>query len=67
MPESGNRSQALATALAEEFARCGVRHVAAGSGSRSTPLLLALDAVPSIRIWTHLDERCAGFFALGLA
>ena len=22
---------------------------------------------PAIRVWTHVDERCAGFFALGIA
>jgi 2-succinyl-5-enolpyruvyl-6-hydroxy-3-cyclohexene-1-carboxylate synthase len=51
----------------EELGRSGVRDVVVCPGSRSAPLALALGADPSIRTWLHLDERAAGFFALGLA
>jgi 2-succinyl-5-enolpyruvyl-6-hydroxy-3-cyclohexene-1-carboxylate synthase len=62
-----NRNTALASALAEELARCGVEHACVAPGSRSAPLALALWNEPGIRVWSHVDERCAGFFALGIA
>ena len=36
-------------------------------GSRSTPLAYAFAATPNINIYRQVDERSAGFFALGLA
>ena len=62
-----NRNTALASALAEELARAGVRHACVSPGSRSAPLALALWHEPGIRVWSQVDERCAGFFALGIA
>lgn len=57
----------LLRALAQELARCGVRHAVTSPGSRNSPLLLALAAEPGLRSWSHIDERAAGFFALGVA
>src|SRR5262249_1396911 len=53
--------------LVDELARAGVRHACIAPGSRSPPIRMALGSDPAVRVWTHIDERAAGFFALGLA
>ena len=57
-----------ARALVQELVRAGVGHAVAAPGSRSAPLALACaEAAPALRTWSILDERSAGFFALGLS
>lgn len=53
-------------AFTDELARGGVGHVCIAPGSRSTPLVMACAREDRIQTWVHMDERCAGFFALGL-
>ena len=54
-----------ARAIFETLAECGVEEVEIAPGSRSAPLVLAARTLPGMKIRVHLDERCAGFFALG--
>jgi 2-succinyl-5-enolpyruvyl-6-hydroxy-3-cyclohexene-1-carboxylate synthase len=49
------------------LAESGIRDVVVSPGSRSTPLALAAARTLGLRAWPIVDERSAGFFALGLA
>ena len=53
--------------VADELAKAGVETAVLCPGSRSTPLTVALSGHPEIEAVSHLDERSAGFFALGYA
>jgi 2-succinyl-5-enolpyruvyl-6-hydroxy-3-cyclohexene-1-carboxylate synthase len=57
----------LLRAFVDELTRCGMRAACTSPGSRCAPLVLTLAREERLRCFSHVDERCAGFFALGLA
>ena len=64
-----NPSTAFATVVVDELVRCGVREAVLAPGSRSAPLALALaaaDRAGRLRLHVRIDERSAGFLAIGL-
>ena len=62
-----NPNLLFAETVVDALVCAGLQAVCLAPGSRSTPLALAVDAHPAIETFIHLDERSAGFFALGLA
>jgi 2-succinyl-5-enolpyruvyl-6-hydroxy-3-cyclohexene-1-carboxylate synthase len=67
MNDQGTNNLLWADSLMDGLSAAGVTRAVISPGSRSTPLVLAADRHPKIRTWTMVDERCAAFFALGLA
>lgn len=66
MAEAGR----LARVLVEGLLSAGVRDVVLAPGSRSAPLayeLFEADRIGLLTLHVRIDERCAGFLALGLA
>ena len=64
-----NPSTAFATVVVDELIRSGVREAVLAPGSRSAPLALALAAADRegrLRLHVRIDERTAGFLAIGL-
>jgi 2-succinyl-5-enolpyruvyl-6-hydroxy-3-cyclohexene-1-carboxylate synthase len=77
-----NPSAAFAATLVDELIRCGLAEAVIAPGSRSAPLAMALwrrasagrpalspgsAGPPALRLHVRIDERSAGFLALGLA
>ncbi|HEX2071770.1 MAG TPA: 2-succinyl-5-enolpyruvyl-6-hydroxy-3-cyclohexene-1-carboxylic-acid synthase [Thermoleophilaceae bacterium] len=62
-----NRTFAPVQALVDELARCGMRHAVTSPGSRNAPIALTLAGNERIDAVSAIDERAAGFMALGMA
>jgi 2-succinyl-5-enolpyruvyl-6-hydroxy-3-cyclohexene-1-carboxylate synthase len=62
-----NTNTLWCSVLVETLVRLGVRHAVISPGSRSAPLTFAFVRNKGIAALPVLDERSAGFFALGLA
>jgi 2-succinyl-5-enolpyruvyl-6-hydroxy-3-cyclohexene-1-carboxylate synthase len=65
-----NPAIAQAEVVVDELIRNGVRHFVLSPGSRNAPLAFALHAAERagrLRLYVRIDERSAGFLALGLA
>jgi 2-succinyl-5-enolpyruvyl-6-hydroxy-3-cyclohexene-1-carboxylate synthase len=62
-----NRNTFYAEIFVDELARSGLKHVVLAPGSRNTALVLAFAKNDAIRKHSHMDERSAAFYALGLA
>src|SRR5690606_32969424 len=67
MNDTAGANLLWSSALLDGLTGAGVRHVVISPGSRSTPLVLACERHPGLDSHVLVDERCAGFFALGLA
>ncbi len=53
--------------LMDSLAEAGITEVVVSPGSRSTPFVIAASQNPRLRCYNIIDERAAGFFALGQA
>ncbi|TWF78157.1 2-succinyl-5-enolpyruvyl-6-hydroxy-3-cyclohexene-1-carboxylate synthase [Pseudonocardia hierapolitana] len=65
-----NPSTTHARLVVDELVRCGVTDAVLCPGSRNAPLSFALhaaDAAGRLRLHVRIDERTAGFLALGIA
>ncbi len=62
-----NRTFAPLQAFVDELVRCGLGHAVTSPGSRNAPLILSLAGHPGLDCVSVIDERSAGFVALGIA
>ena len=65
--DEGADSYRRAAALLDGLLGAGARHAVVSPGSRSTALALAAARCRDLALHVAVDERAAGFFALGLA
>ncbi|WP_194768690.1 2-succinyl-5-enolpyruvyl-6-hydroxy-3-cyclohexene-1-carboxylate synthase [Tamlana sp. I1] len=57
----------LAQTLIELCKSKGVKHIVISPGSRNAPLTIGFTNDPFFKCYSIVDERCAAFFALGIA
>jgi 2-succinyl-5-enolpyruvyl-6-hydroxy-3-cyclohexene-1-carboxylate synthase len=57
----------LAQSIIEICQQKGVQHIVISPGSRNAPLTIGFTNNPFFKCYSIADERCAGFFALGMA
>lgn len=60
-------SKTLSQSLIQLCESHGVQHIVISPGSRSAPLTIGFTSHPFFKNYSIVDERCAAFFALGLA
>ncbi|MEF8841296.1 MAG: 2-succinyl-5-enolpyruvyl-6-hydroxy-3-cyclohexene-1-carboxylic-acid synthase [Haloarculaceae archaeon] len=65
--EAPNRNTLWGRVIVDELVKAGVDAACIAPGSRSTALTVAFAEHPDVRVFSHLDERSAAFFALGRA
>ena len=53
--------------LAKYISYCGIKHACICPGSRNTPLVLGFTNNVNYKCTSHIDERSAAFFALGIS
>jgi len=58
---------AFVSEFVESLVQLGIEDVCVCPGSRSTPLALTFRRDSRIKVWMHVDERSAAYFALGIA
>jgi len=66
-PETGMINLEWARFAVKILTHSGVRHVCLSPGSRNSPLTIAFTENPAVTCTRHMDERSAGYFALGMA
>jgi 2-succinyl-5-enolpyruvyl-6-hydroxy-3-cyclohexene-1-carboxylate synthase len=57
----------LAQSIIEIFRVKGIKNIVISPGSRNAPLTIGFVNNPNFTCYSIADERCAGFFALGIA
>lgn len=57
----------LAQSVLELFKTKGIKHIIISPGSRNAPLTIGFTSDPFFTCYSVVDERCAAFFAMGIA